>query len=96
MIDDEYQLFGEQPWINGVADIPCATNAVISFEVPIIVPAKCRNSISVRKTESIKGVCQLLGPGKTFFVGISVTWVVHSYRHDFTITVIFRTVLRNR
>ena len=96
MVDDEYQLFGEQPGIDRVADISCPADAVIGFKMSIVVPADRCDSISVSKTKSIKRTGQLFGPGKTFSVRISMTWVVRSYRHDLATAVILRAVLRNR
>ena len=83
VIDDELELFREQPWIHGVQHGPHARNRVIQLEVAIVVPRQRRDAVARAHARSMQGIGQLARPAEDFAPRRAVPRIVEGDRDDF-------------
>ena len=96
VVDDEHQLLGKQPRVDGVAHRPDAGHAVVQLKMPVGVPGQGTHPVAVFDAELQQRLGQLLAAAVGRSVGVAVDAALGQARHNFGIAVPFGGVLNKR
>jgi hypothetical protein len=88
MIDDELELLGEQPRIDGMQDRAHARDGVVQLEVPVIVPGQRGDAVAGLHPGSPERVGQLACAAEDFAPVGAVPGIVKGDRDDLAVGVV--------
>ncbi len=96
VIDDVDNLLGEKSRVDRVANVARAGRRIIGFQMPVVVPGQRRDSIAALQAPCGDRVCQLPATLEGVSIGVAMTRVIPSDRHDLFMPVNILRVANDR
>jgi hypothetical protein len=87
MICDVRDLPLNQPRIDCMPNCSKAGDAMLNLEVPIVVPCKRGNSVTLPNTSALQGISQLARTPRRVLIGISMNRTLDGPRHNLSVAM---------